>query len=195
MAEIIPRWEWRTFGDSFGKADKQFAALTPDSVAESDETYFLSAASDANVKVRNMLMDIKTLQQINGDGLEQWKPVMKGTFPLPVREVARVFDLLQTECPTLSGGSYNLEEFIEQLAKPDPQLRVVPIHKKRAHYTVEGCMAEMTEIVADGKRTRTVALELEDAARVIATVRRLGLDTFANTNYQRGLKQLIGWKG
>jgi len=195
MAEIIPRWEWRTFGPSFGSADEQFAALAPSKVTESNETYFLSSAGDANVKVRDMLMDIKTLQHVNSDGLEQWKPVMKGSFPLPVREVVKVFDFLAVECPTLSGGTYSLEEFIEQLAKPDPQLRVVQVHKKRAHYMISGCLAEMTELVADGKRTRTVALELEDPARVIATVRQVGLDQFANTNYQRGLKQLIGWKG
>jgi len=46
--------------------------------------------------------------------------------------------------------------------------------------------------VADGKKTRTVALESEDAARVIATVRKLGLDKFPNISYPKGLKQLAG---
>ena len=39
---IVPRWEWRTFGDSFGPAEERFAALTPERVQESDETYVLS---------------------------------------------------------------------------------------------------------------------------------------------------------
>jgi exopolyphosphatase / guanosine-5'-triphosphate,3'-diphosphate pyrophosphatase len=194
MAEIVPRWEWRTFGDSFGDADARFAALDAGDVQESDEIYFLSPANDANVKVRDKLMDIKTLQQVNADGLEQWKPVMKGTFPLKSRDVVRVFDLLGIECPTLGRGSYALDGFIEQLANPDPQLRVVNVHKKRAHYTIDGCMAEMADVVIDGRKTRTVALELEDPARVITTVRDLELDRFPNISYPRGLKQLVGMK-
>jgi len=44
---IVPRWEWRTFGDDFGAADRWFAAATPERVQESDETYLLSLESDA----------------------------------------------------------------------------------------------------------------------------------------------------
>jgi hypothetical protein len=53
----------------------------------------------------------------------------------------------------------------------------------------------MTDVVVDGQKTRTVALELEDAARVIATVRELGLDRYPNISYPRGLKQVLGMKG
>ena len=71
----MPRWEWRTFGDRFGEADSRFASLAPDRVQESDEVYLLSRASDASVKVRDGLMDVKRLERTNDDGLEQWKPV------------------------------------------------------------------------------------------------------------------------
>jgi exopolyphosphatase/guanosine-5'-triphosphate,3'-diphosphate pyrophosphatase len=193
--EIIPRWEWRTFSENFAELEGVFAALTPEGGQESDEIYILSSASDENAKVRDELMDIKALQQVNADALEQWKPVMKGRFPLPTADVLRVFDALAVECPTLSRSAYALQEFLEQLVKPVPELHVVQVHKKRSHYTVNGCMAEMTEVLADGKRVCTVALELEDPARVIATVRKLGLDRFPNINYPRGLKQLLGLKG
>ena len=85
MANIIPRWEWRTFGDNFGEADQRIASLQPGGVQESDETYFLSDVADENVKVRDQLMDIKKLEQVNADGLEQWKPVMKGGFSAACR--------------------------------------------------------------------------------------------------------------
>ena len=49
MEKIVPRWEWRTFGDSFGEADAAFAQLKPRDVVESDEIYFLSPAGDENV--------------------------------------------------------------------------------------------------------------------------------------------------
>lgn len=193
--EIIPRWEWRTFSENFAEMEGVFAALTPEGVQESDEIYFLASASDENAKVRDELMDIKALQQVNADGLEQWKPVMKGRFPLSPNDALKLFDALAVECPTLSRSAYSLQEFLEQLVKPVPEIHVVQVHKKRSHYTVNGCMAEMTEVVADGRRICTVALELEDPARVFATVRKLGLDRFPNISYPRGLKRLLGLKG
>ena len=139
-------------------------------------------------------MDIKILQQINADGLEQWMPVMKDSFPLPGGEVKKVFDAFKISPLTLTRAEYTLEQFIDELAKPGDRLRVVNVHKKRARYTVDGCMAELTDVTADGKSTRTVALELEDPAHVIATVRKIGLGQFQNVSYPRGLKQLVGMK-
>jgi len=194
VENIIPRWEWRTFGESFGEADNHFAALAPAGTQESDEIYFLSPAGDQNVKVRDKLMDIKTLEHVNPDGLEQWKPVMKGTFPLPAAEVKKVFDGLGVAAPPLTRADYTLDQFIDELAKPAGRLSVVNVHKKRTRYKIDGCMSEMTEVVADGKKTRTIAIESEDPTRVIATVRKFGLDGFANINYPRGLKQLVGMK-
>jgi len=194
MENIIPRWEWRTFGESFGEADSKFAAFQSTGVQESDEIYFLSPAGEQNVKVRDRLMDIKVLEQVNPDSLEQWKPVMKGAFPLPAAKVQNVFDALGVAPPPLTRPDYTLEQFVHELAEPGQRLRVVNVHKKRTRYKIDGCTSEMTEVVADGRKTRTVALELEDAARVIATVRKLGLDRFPNINYPRGLKQLVGMK-
>jgi exopolyphosphatase / guanosine-5'-triphosphate,3'-diphosphate pyrophosphatase len=193
MEEIVPRWEWRTFGDSFGEADARYAALTPNDVQESDELYFLSNGNNENVKVRYDLMDIKTLEQVSVDGLEQWKPMMKAKFPLPAVEVEKVLEALGVVVPLLARAEYTLNQFVAELAEPSG-LRAVKVHKKRTRYKIDGCTSEMTEVVADGRKTRTVALELEDAARVIATVRDLGLNRFPNISYPRGLKQLLGMK-
>jgi exopolyphosphatase / guanosine-5'-triphosphate,3'-diphosphate pyrophosphatase len=195
MENIIPRWEWRTFGESFGESDDQFAVLEPGGVQESDELYFLSPANNENVKVRNLLMDIKTLEQVNPDGLEQWKPVMKAAFPLPAAAVKTVFSALGISSPPLARKDYTLEQFVTELVEPSRQVRVVKVHKKRTRYKIDSCTSEMTEVVADGKKTRTVALESEDPARVIATVRKLGLDRFENISYPRGLKKLAGMNG
>lgn len=194
LENIVPRWEWRTFGDSFGNEDDRFAALPPGGVQESDEIYFLSPTGDQNVKVRDRLMDIKALEKVNPDGLEQWKPVMKASFPLAAAEVEKVFRTLGVAPPALARADYSLEQFVKELAEPGHGLRVVEVHKKRTRYKIDGCMSEMTEVTADGRQTRTVAIESEDPARVIATVRKLGLDVFENINYPRGLKQLIGMK-
>ena len=45
--------------------------------------------SEASVKVRDGLMDVKRLEHVDDDGLEQWRPVMKAAFPLAQADVAR----------------------------------------------------------------------------------------------------------
>jgi exopolyphosphatase/guanosine-5'-triphosphate,3'-diphosphate pyrophosphatase len=188
--EIVPRWEWRWFGHRFGPAESRLAALTPGAVQQSSETYLLSGEGD-NVKVRDALMDIKVLREVNQDGLEQWTPVMKAGFPLPADEVAKVFAALRLEPPPLRRASYDLAQFIDELAVPSGRIRAISVQKRRVRYTVGGCMAELSEVVVDGKPTRTIAVESEDAAAVIAAVRSLGLIGYANTSYPRGLAALV----
>jgi len=137
-------------------------------------------------------MDIKALQQVNADGLEQWKPVMKAAFPVSSADVGKVFAALQVTTPTLARASYTLDQLIDELVKPAGQVRTVAVHKKRARYRIDECAAEMTEVVAEGKNVRTVAVESDDPAAVIAAVRGLGLGRFENVSYPRGLKRLVG---
>jgi exopolyphosphatase/guanosine-5'-triphosphate,3'-diphosphate pyrophosphatase len=51
----------------------------------------------------------------------------------------------------------------------------------------------MTEVIADGRATRTVAIEFEDPAAVRAAVQQMGLGRFENVSYPRGLKSLLGF--
>ena len=74
-------------------------------------------------------------------------------------------------------------------------MRAVAVHKRRLHYTVNGCMSEVTEVVAEAMKVRTLAIESEDADRVIATMRQLGLSSHANTSYPRWLKAAVGMEG
>jgi exopolyphosphatase/guanosine-5'-triphosphate,3'-diphosphate pyrophosphatase len=187
---IVPRWEWRTFGDAFGATEDKFAALTPERVQESDEVYVLSRQGDASVKVRDELMDVKHLEHVNEDGLEQWIPVMKGTFPLAAPDVATLFSTLGMPGPP--AGTITYDELLATI-EATPELRFVGVHKRRARYTVGGCMAELSEISADGHPTRTIAIELEDPALVIAAVRDLGLGDRTNTCMAKGLKTLVGF--
>jgi exopolyphosphatase / guanosine-5'-triphosphate,3'-diphosphate pyrophosphatase len=186
---IIPRWEWRSFGTNFGAAEAALAALTPGPVEESDELYLLSAAG-ANVKVRYDLMDIKLLREVDGDGLERWEPVLKAGFPLPVAEVARVFDALDVLLPPLARDAYTLEQFLE-LVEPSGVVGAVRVHKRRQRYRLADCRAEVADLEVDGRVARTMAVESEDPAAVMAAVRRLGLDGQVNTSYPRGLAALI----
>jgi exopolyphosphatase / guanosine-5'-triphosphate,3'-diphosphate pyrophosphatase len=188
------RWEWRKFGDDFGVAEERFAALEPERVHESDEIYLLSAADDADtVKVRDELMDVKHLEHVDGDGLEQWLPVMKSGFPLPAADVESVLAALRSPAPVLERAEYTLDQLLDEVVRPRADLRAADVHKLRHRFTIGGCMAEWTDVRADDASTRTIAVETEDPARVIATVRDLGLESRPNTSYPRGLKALLGF--
>jgi exopolyphosphatase/guanosine-5'-triphosphate,3'-diphosphate pyrophosphatase len=190
MTAIRPRWEWRSFGARFGPAEAAFAALTPSAVQDSDELYLLSEGGD-NVKVRDGLMDIKVLEEVDPAGLERWTPVMKASFPLPAAEVERVFEALRLPLPPMGRESYTLDRFIAELGTPSGPVRPVDVHKRRVRYTVAGCMAEVSEIRVDGLATRTIAVESEDPGAVLAAVRSLGLGGYLNVSYPRGLAALI----
>ena len=190
MAEIIPRWEWRTFGRGVAIAEPHVAALTSTGVQESDETYLLAGTRNT-AKVRAGLMDIKVLVEVDPDGLEQWRPAMKAEFPLSAAEVATAFATLGLPAPTLARETYTLDELVADLAGPGSALRPVAVHKRRVRYVIGGCTAEVSDVTADGRPTRTVAIESTDAAAVVAAVRSVGLGDFRNTSYGEGLAALL----
>jgi exopolyphosphatase/guanosine-5'-triphosphate,3'-diphosphate pyrophosphatase len=188
---IVPRWEWRTFGESFGPAEEHFSALSPEHVQESDEVYLLSRVTDANVKVRDDLLDVKKLEGVDADGLEQWTPVLKAEFPVPADQVAGVLERLGVTLD-LSRDAYSLDELLDEVVGVSPDLLAVRVHKRRQRHTIGGCMGELTDLRTDVGDTRTVAVESEDAAVVIEAVRDLGLADLPNTSFPRGLKALAG---
>jgi exopolyphosphatase/guanosine-5'-triphosphate,3'-diphosphate pyrophosphatase len=190
MDTIVPRWEWRTFATSFPDVAQRFRELPPGTVSDSDEFYLLSPTCDANVKIRDGLMDIKILEQTDAHGLEQWRPVMKAAFLLPAADIAQVCAALQV-APLPLRDVYVLDAMRAALTHPSRGVRAVPIHKQRQRYTVRGCAAELTELTADGRATRTVAIESEDPARVWDAVQEMGLERFENLSYPRGLKRLL----
>jgi exopolyphosphatase/guanosine-5'-triphosphate,3'-diphosphate pyrophosphatase len=186
------RWEWRTFGDSFGSAESRLASLTPERVQVSDDLYLLSRNSDASVKVRDGVMDVKELQRVDEDGLEQWWPVLKAPYPLGADDFGVLGEALGVPVPPPDGAA-SLETLAEKLAGASPDLMAVTVHKRRERHTIGGCMAELTEMRTDLGTTRTIAIESEDPARVTAAVRELGLDARHNVNVARGLKTLAGF--
>jgi exopolyphosphatase/guanosine-5'-triphosphate,3'-diphosphate pyrophosphatase len=190
---IVPRWEWRTFGDDFGDADRWFAAATSERVQESDETYLLSLESDASVKVRDALMDVKLLEAVDEDGLEQWKPVMKAEFPLTAGDIREVFAALAAPAPSLRREDYTLDQLVGELLEPSTALRAVDVHKRRERFTVGGAMAELSEVRTGEGSQRTIAVESEDPALVVAALRELGLPLRPNVCMARGLKALVGF--
>jgi exopolyphosphatase/guanosine-5'-triphosphate,3'-diphosphate pyrophosphatase len=189
MTTIIPRWEWRTFGDRFPKADAVFDGLEPSNLVETGELYLLSPG-DSNVKVRDDLMDIKVLRETDSEGLERWEPIMKAAFPLSTADVGTLMDALGISERDGHAGPLTLEALLDAL-RAEGSVRAVEVHKRRIRYTVGGCMAERTEIRAEGRTTWTVAVESADAGAVARAVDSLGFGDYLNKSYETGLAELL----
>jgi exopolyphosphatase / guanosine-5'-triphosphate,3'-diphosphate pyrophosphatase len=190
MTAISARWEWRTFGPGARVAERRWRDLQPSAEQVSDEVYLLSGEGHT-VKVRDELMDIKQLLEIDGFGLQQWTPVMKASFPIGRADVERVFEALHRPLPALARDAYTSEQFRAELTGPSHGIRAVAVHKRRTRYRVDGCTAELTEVSADGRPSSTVAVESEDAEAVIDVVRSLDLDEYVNTAYPVGLIRIL----
>jgi exopolyphosphatase/guanosine-5'-triphosphate,3'-diphosphate pyrophosphatase len=190
VTEIVPRWEWRTFGERFGAAEERLVALTPERVQDSDEVYVLALDSDASLKVRDGLLDVKRLKRVGDDGLEQWMPVAKGEFPLGAEEIARLAEALHAPAQSLARAEYTLDQFVDEVVGANPELAAVAVRKHRVHYTVGAAMVELSELRTDHGAARTIAVESEDPAQVLATVRELGLEGRPNVSVPRELKTL-----
>lgn len=191
MGEIIARWEWRTFGTDFGGAEEKIRVYTPGPVRESAETYLLSANSGENTKIRNDLMDIKTLKAVE-DGLEQWFPLMKAGFPLEREAAAQAFTAWKVPLPKPPPTGLSLETFLTGVIDPHPDLTRVAVTKERHGFTIKGAIVEIAELTVDGEAVRTIAAEHADPVLVRSVVEALGLSSFDNVNYMRALKRFKG---
>lgn len=190
--KIIPRWEWRTFGDKFGDSEAKIKAYEQGNFKKSSEKYILSRNSNENCKIRDDLMDIKSLQQVNADKLEQWYPTLKESFPLSRESLARLFaDFFKAPLPKLDRDAYSYAEFVE-LCKAQPDLCVVDVYKERAIYTINDAIVEIAETKFNGVPMRTICVEHIDPENVIGVVRSLGLEGYENINYIQAMKKAVG---
>ena len=167
--------------------------MTPQRMRTSDELYLLSLHSDASVKVRDGLMDVKHLLRVGDDGLELWTPVLQAGFPLSRRDASAVLTTLGVTGQELERTSYSLDSFVGELIQPQPDVRTVEVHKQRTHYVVEECVVELTELTADQATTRTLSVESPDPSNVSTIVAKLGLGDRRNVSVARGLKALVGF--
>jgi len=185
------RWEWRAFGERFGAGEARLAVRTPEHVEESDDLYLLSPVDDVTMKIRGGVLDIKRRVEVDDDGLEQWEPIAKSEFPLTASDAARAFAAAAIPFRPQVDTVYEIDRFVAELARPPSALQTVRVRKRRAHHTLDGCMAELTEVDANGLQTRTIALESEDPGRLVAAVRNFGFDSSPNVSYPRALKTLL----
>lgn len=192
---IVARWEWRTFGKGdFGVGEKTLRALTVDSNKRTDEEYILSRNSDENVKIRFDLIDVKSLQRVNADGLEQWLPVLKTGFPIAADKLSELARILKVEPPELERAEYTHDQLIGELVTPHEDLELVRVKKNRDIYKIDGATAEIAAAEFNGVAWRTMCVEHEDPALIVKVVEKLGMKGVKNMNYIQAMKKSVGIK-
>ena len=195
MSEIKPRYEFRVWAETLTPIREKLERLASPKETVSQETYLVSATTDkCNAKIRAALMDIKVLVA-EDRGLEQWKPTMKGEFPLPNSVIAtQVFPSLELPPPALPKSTYELGEFLDQVVRADGRLAIVDVGKTRYQFRIGDCAAEYSKIMINDVPRDTVAVESVDPEAVLQLVRELGI-TEANTSYIREIKRALGLAG
>lgn len=194
MNEIKPRFEFRTWARNFGKVEEKMRKLSAClGIRESAETYIISAGNDENnTKIRDKLMDIKVFVT-EREGLEQWNPRMKGEFPMRAAMLeSDVFPAFGVEMPPLQRDVYTLEQYLDEVIRPHPQLSAVSVFKRRFAFTINDCITEHAEIRINGAGLQTVAVESVDVPAILEAKKMLGLDEYENVNYLRAIKRVIG---
>jgi hypothetical protein len=194
MKKIIPRFEFRTFAQNFGMVEEKIWRLAEfEKFRESSEVYILSAANNENnTKIRYNIMDIKVFVK-KEKGLEQWSPRLKREFPIKA-EILRdeVFPAFAVVAPEFSRSEYTLKQCLEDIIKPYPELAVARVHKRRFGYLIDGCMAEIAELLINSAAIKTVAVESIEIEAVLKAKERLGLQEYENVNYLLAIKRILG---
>ena len=194
-AKIVPRAEFRVFGKDIieGVVEHMWcckATLFKARVMPA-ETYILSKkTNEANVKVRDGLLDIKTKVGETPEGFEIFQPRGKFQFPVKREELAEILRNLQVEI-ALDKDSYTFDEFCD-MVREHPELALVTVEKKRYGFSVNGVICEYAKVWFNGAMVETACCESENYEAMKGAVEALGVAELPNTNYLKAAKKVVG---
>lgn len=194
-AKIVPRAEFRVFGPGVidlvkgkmwnGKTVLFQARKMP------AETYFLSVhTNEANVKVRDGLLDIKTKVGETPEGYEIFQPRGKFQFPVKKADLQTILANLKVEMP-LEKDTYTIDEFIA-MARRHPDTTAVTVEKMRYGFTIDGVICEYAQVWFNGAMVESACAESENYAGMKTVVEGLGIAAMPNTNYLKAAKHVVG---
>jgi hypothetical protein len=194
-AKIAPRAEFRVFGQNLieGVKARMWNGKTVLFQARRMpmETYFLSArTNEANVKVRDGLLDIKTKVGETAEGFEIFQPRGKFQFPVKRADLATILSHLKVEV-ALQAETCTVEEFIE-IARRHPDLCPVNVEKMRYGFTIDGLICEYAQVWFNGAMVESACVESENYEGMRQVTEGLGLAQLPNTNYLRAAKKVVG---
>jgi hypothetical protein len=125
--------------------------------------------------------------------LEQWNPLTKTEFPVPVHFLkSDIFPAFQVEMPVFKKTKYTMDEFLA-VVKEHPDLQAVSVVKERFGYMVNDTICEVGNILINGAKVMTINSESTEVDDIKITIIDVGLDGVENINYLQTIKRVIGW--
>lgn len=194
-ARIFPRAEFRVFGQGIleGVKNRMWNGKTVLYQARTmpPETYVLSRqTSEANVKVRDGLLDIKVKTGETPEGYEIFQPRGKFKFPVKRDELAAIAAALRVVLPC-AADSCTFDEFLA-VVRQHPDLVPVTVEKVRYGFTIDGVICEYAQVYFNGAMVESACVESENYAAMREVVEGLGLSAMANVNYLKAAKRVVG---
>ncbi len=197
-AKITPRAEFRVFGQGIiaevqakiwnGKTVLFQARKMP------AETYFLSTHTrEANVKVRDGLLDVKVKTGATPEGYEIFQPSGKFQFPVTNDQLAAIAGHLKVTLPEpiVLATSVTFDEFLA-MARKHPDLVPVSVEKMRWGFTIDGIICEYAQVYFNGAMVESACVESENYVGMKAVIESLGLSARPNVNYLKAAASVVG---
>jgi hypothetical protein len=194
-ARIVPRAEFRVFGRGVIETVRQHMwngkTVLYQARRMPAETYFLSTNTDeANVKVRDGLLDIKTKVGETPEGYEIFQPRGKFQFPVCRADLATILSHLKVDL-ALTEDSYTIDAFVA-IARKHPELCAVTVEKMRYGLSIDEIICEYAEVWFNGAMVESACVESENYAGMKQVIEGLGLAGMPNTNYLKAAKGVVG---
>ncbi len=196
MPDTVFRFEFRVFGHDLDPVADRLRSLAGDaSVSGSDDVYLVSgraASKEFNAKIRDDRLSLKRLVERDGE-LERWAPVCEEAFPLPDGFLREALGMGLGGMPALPQGAGETSgALVRALTAIDLSAGVAFVHKRRHQFTLGDVAAEFDELLINGARIDSVAVEDASAAAVREAMSRLEIAERENVNYARQVRRVLG---
>jgi hypothetical protein len=194
MSELIPRFEFRAFAQTFGLVAENIRRLSAcHDISESAEQYLITAnLEDHNIKLRDGILEIKRLVEQH-HRLERWEPVVGEPFPVSRAFLSEIlFPALHVGEVALERSDYSRLDLLDAVVWARQDVRRACVWKRRSRFAIDDCPTEMDEVLINGAAICSVAVESEDVDAALAVIDKLGLHDYENINYPRVIRRIMG---
>jgi len=188
-------FEFRSFGQDFGNAEKNLLKLGSGvDPKENYDYYILSETNQTfNILIRKKSLIIKELIA-KTEKLEKWNVNFRQEFPISKEIIENTFfPAIGIEAPQIEEKEYSIIDFIEEIVNEDPDLKLVEVFKSKIEYIHNNCNCEIANNLINGAFIKTFNIESENVDDVHTTLKEMEIeDSYSNTNYPLKIKQIIG---
>jgi hypothetical protein len=188
------RYERRIFAPDLSGIEARLRVAAPlGRYREGLETYLLlPGRSDLNLKIRDGALELKRLVRREW-GLEQWEPGFRLDLPADgVRLGEHLAGLVDLGSWLEVPGDWDTERLLAAIAEAQPGVAAASLFKKRFGFVLDDCLAEVAEVLINGARLMSAAVESELPAAVLALQDRLGMEGLENVGYVLAAERVLG---